>query len=121
MAGPLGPAAPLRDGRLRSGADHHGGDDGGHHLRGPPEAASLRIKNLGVSTLARVGEPTAPNARVLGEIGLTFLLSGGVSSVNYSIHKLLDAPGMRSVPGVRPAPSRRLGYLRSTQYRSGAM
>ena len=71
------------------------------------------IKNLVVpvgSTLALVAHRDVPAGGVLGSIALAFLVSGGVSSVNYAINEVLDAPfdARHPVKRLRPLPSGRV-------------
>jgi decaprenyl-phosphate phosphoribosyltransferase len=71
------------------------------------------IKNLVVpvgSALALVAHRTAPDGGVLGAVLLGFLVSGGVSSVNYAINEILDAPfdARHPVKRSRPIPSGRV-------------
>jgi decaprenyl-phosphate phosphoribosyltransferase len=71
------------------------------------------IKNLVVpvgSTLALVAHRDVPDGAVLGSIALAFLVSGGVSSVNYAINEVLDAPfdARHPVKRLRPLPSGRV-------------
>lgn len=68
------------------------------------------IKNLVVpvgSILALVSHRMAPDAELLEAVALAFLISGGVSSVNYAINEVLDAPfdARHPVKRARPIPS----------------
>jgi 4-hydroxybenzoate polyprenyltransferase len=68
------------------------------------------IKNLVVpvgSTLALVSHRMAPDAGLVESVVLAFLVSGGVSSVNYAINEVLDAPfdARHPVKRARPIPS----------------
>jgi 4-hydroxybenzoate polyprenyltransferase len=71
------------------------------------------IKNAVVpvgSTLALVAHGKSPTAQVTGAILLAFVISGGVSSVNYAINEILDAPfdARHPVKRMRPIPSGRV-------------
>jgi 4-hydroxybenzoate polyprenyltransferase len=71
------------------------------------------IKNLVVpvgSILALVSHRMAPDAGLVEAVGLAFLISGGVSSVNYAINEVLDAPfdARHPVKRARPIPSGRV-------------
>lgn len=71
------------------------------------------IKNLVVpvgSTLALVAHRTLPTPDVAGAIAVAFVLSGCVSSVNYAINEVLDAPfdARHPVKRNRPIPSGRV-------------
>jgi 4-hydroxybenzoate polyprenyltransferase len=68
------------------------------------------IKNLMVpvgSTLALVTHRVAPDAAIAWDVLVAFLISGGVSSVNYALNEILDAPfdAQHPVKRARPIPS----------------
>jgi 4-hydroxybenzoate polyprenyltransferase len=68
------------------------------------------IKNAVVpvgSVLALVADRRALDLDLLVDIGLAFVISGGVSSVNYAINEILDAPfdARHPVKRNRPIPS----------------
>jgi 4-hydroxybenzoate polyprenyltransferase len=71
------------------------------------------IKNAVVpvgSVLALVASRRTPDLELLVDIGLAFVVSGGVSSVNYAINEVLDAPFDARHPSKRhrPIPSGRV-------------
>jgi 4-hydroxybenzoate polyprenyltransferase len=71
------------------------------------------IKNLVVpvgSALALVGNRVAPEWTTVGAAALAFLISGLVSSVNYALNEILDAPfdARHPVKKARPIPSGRV-------------
>ncbi|MBI3456870.1 MAG: UbiA family prenyltransferase [Candidatus Rokubacteria bacterium] len=71
------------------------------------------IKNLVVpvgSTLALVAHGTVPTPEIVWVAILAFVLSGCVSSVNYAINEILDAPfdARHPVKRARPIPSGRV-------------
>lgn len=59
------------------------------------------------SALALVAHHAGPDAAVAGQIVLAFLISGGMSSVNYAINEVLDAPfdARHPVKRLRPIPA----------------
>ena len=71
------------------------------------------IKNLVVpvgSALALVAARVVPDGTIAGAVVLAFLISGLVSSVNYTLNEILDAPfdARHPVKKARPIPSGRV-------------
>lgn len=76
-----------------------------HYLR--PFRVDHWIKNLVVpvgSLLALVSDHVAPDLAIVGDVVAAFLISGGVSSVNYAINEILDAPFDAHHPTKRARP-----------------